>query len=216
MMVNSVYQADSFIGDTLNIFDLNINGYPVSFVFWNIFLAILAILAANWAAKILLANKQWFIKLGAILIWLAILPNAAYLMTDARHVIGYCPLASYGKVCAENAWMTLFFFAYAAVGWPAFVLSLRPMKKAILKYFGKLAGLVFTVLACLLAALGVLLGLVNRFNSWEILTSPLQVIKTALVYLSDPVAKFNLFMVFILLFVLYVVGEKIFIKPKIE
>lgn len=216
MMTNSAYPADDFIGNTLNFFSLNVNGYPVSFIFWNIFLAALAILTGQWAAKMLVSAKPWYLKLVAFLIWLAIFPNAAYLMTDARHVIGYCPLFSYGKVCAYNAWMTLFFFAFGAVGWPALVLSLRPMKRAVTKWFGKLAGLVFPVLMCFLAAWGLLLGLVNRFNSWDILTRPFKVIKTALIYLTDPVSFFNLTMVFVILLVLYTVGEKIFIKPKLE
>ncbi|MCX6792753.1 MAG: DUF1361 domain-containing protein [Candidatus Falkowbacteria bacterium] len=216
MMTNSAYPADVFIGSTLNFFDLNVNGYPASFIFWNIFLAILAILAAQWAAKLLLSNKKWYIKLGSFFVWLAIFPNAAYLMTDARHVIGYCPWYSYGKVCANNAWMTLFFFAFGAIGWPAFVLSLRPMKKAVTKYFSKLYGFIFMVLMCFLAALGLLLGLVNRFNSWNIINDLPKILKTALTYFYEPVLMFNLFMSFVLLLGLYIVGEKIFIKPKLE
>jgi len=216
MLVNSSYQTDAFVGTTLNIFKLEINHYPISFIIWNIALAIVAVILANWAAKIFLSKKKWFIKLGAILVWLALLPNTAYLMTDARHIIDYCPPYSYGRVCLYNAWMTLFFFAYASVGWPTFVLALRPLKKAMTKYFNKTIGLIFMFGACLLSALGVLLGLVNRFNSWNLITNPLKVIKVALTYFSDSVSMFNLFMMFIVLVFLYLVGEKIFINPKLN
>lgn len=216
MTNHSAYPADVFIGNTLNFFKLSINGYPVSFILWNILLAVLAILVARWSARILLSNQRWLAKLGAVLLWLALLPNAAYIMTDARHIIGYCPLYSYGKVCLDNAWMTLFFFAFGAIGWPAFVFALRPMKRAVSKYFNKRYDIAFIVLACFFSAWGLLLGLVDRFNSWNLITNPWQVLQSAWNYLSEPIAIFNLVMTFLLLLVLYTVGEKIFIKSNLE
>lgn len=215
MTTNTAYQADVFIGTTLNFFDLAINDYPISFIIWNIGLALLAVWLGYWSAKIYSSDLAWYKKLGAVLLWLAIFPNAAYLMTDARHIIGYCPLASYGRVCAENAWMTLFFFAFGAIGWPAFVLALRPMKIVVAKKFGRKISWLFALVMCWLAALGILLGLVNRFNSWNIVTNLTKVFKTATTYFYEPQAFFNLLMSFIILFLLYAVGEKIFVKtPK--
>lgn len=212
----SAYPADDFIGSTLNFFDLSVNGYPVSFILWNIFLAFLAVFLANWAARILLSHKKWYWKIGAFLLWLAIFPNAAYVMTDARHILGYCPLFSYGKVCDYNAWMTLFFFAFGAIGWPAFILSLRPMKKVVTRLYNKTVSSIFVVIMCLLAAWGVLIGLLNRFNSWDIIINPLKVVKAALKYWSNEILFFDLVMMFVILLVLYIVGERIFIKPKQE
>jgi len=210
------YSTDVFLGTTLNIFDLHINGYPVFVFIWNIALAVLAILLAYWVANLWRSKKHWSKKLGAFLIWLVIFPNAAYLMTDARHVIGYCPLDSYGKVCLPNAWMTLFFFAYAALGWPALVFSLKPLKQVVVKYYGKTKGLIFTLIMCFLASLGILLGLLNRFNSWQLIIKPILIIKAALVYFYDPSAALNLLIIFLVLLFLYALGEKIFISPKIK
>jgi len=210
-----MYAPDQFIGSTLNFFNLSINGYPLSFVVWNIFLAVLAVLIARYTVKLWRAQKNW---LAAVLsaVWLAFLPNTAYLMTDARHIIGYCPIGSYGNVCAENAWMVLLFFAYAAIGWPAYVLALRPMVTLVKERFSLQAAAYFTVLMSLLSSLGLLIGLVNRFNIWELVTRPLEILSAAYHYISEPKAMFNLLMVFLCLLFLYWAGERIFIKPETE
>ncbi len=210
-----MYAPDQFIGSTLNFFNLNINGYPLSFVVWNILLAVLAVLIARYTVKLWRAKKNWLAAVSSV-VWVAILPNTAYLMTDARHVIGYCPIGSYGNVCPENAWMALFFFAYAALGWPAFVLALRPVVNYLRERFSLQTGTVFATILCLLTSLGILLGLVNRFNSWELLTRPLEIVGAAYYYISEPKAMFNLLMLFLCLSFLYWVGERIFIKPETE
>lgn len=208
----SAYPADAFIGTVLNIFDVNINGYPLSFIIWNILLATLAIVAARWTVKLLKDKKaSWFAKALSFSVWLAFLPNTAYLMTDVRHIIGYCPFGSYSNVCAENAWMSIFFFLYASFGWPSFVLAIRPLKSYVTKRFGLKQGILFATLACFFSAWGVLLGLVNRFNSWELLTRPGQIIRVAFSYFNEASAALNILFVFIFLGILYAVGEKIFI-----
>jgi len=212
-----VYPADAFIGTVLNIFHITFNGYPLSFIVWNILLATLAVLAARYSVK-LLENKKvsWFKKTVMFTVWLALLPNTAYLMTDIRHVIGYCPLSSYSNVCPQNAWMTLFFFLYAAFGWPSFVLAIRPFKRYVTKRFGKNQAILFATVACFFTAWGVLLGLINRFNSWELITKPGEIIIIAFSYFSQINALLNIFLMFIFLGFLYAVGEKIFVTTQHE
>lgn len=207
----SAYPADAFIGTVLNVFEININGYPLSFMVWNILLAIAAVYLAGFSVRIWKSKKSLIIKSAVSAVWLAFLPNTAYLMTDARHIIGYCPIASYGNVCAENAWMTIFFFLFASFGWPSFVLAIRPLKSYVTKRFGVKQGILFAGLACFFSAWGVLLGLVNRFNSWELLTRPGQIIRVAFSYFNEASAALNILFVFIFLGILYAVGEKIFI-----
>ncbi len=216
MDATSAYPADAFIGTVLNIFEININGYPLSFMVWNILLAFAAVYLAGLSVRTWKSKKSLIIKSTVTAVWLAFLPNTAYLMTDARHIIGYCPVSSYGNVCAQNAWMTIFFFLFAAVGWPSFVLAIRPLKTYVTKRFGVKQGIWFAGLACFFSAWGVLLGLVNRFNSWELLTRPGQIIRVAFSYFSEVNAALNILFVFIFFVILYAVGEKIFIIRRNE
>jgi uncharacterized membrane protein len=215
---SSAYPADAFIGTVLNIFGLNINGYPLSFVIWNILLAVFAIYITQITVAAWNSQKPIAIKILLSALWLALLPNTAYLMTDARHLIASCPLDSYGKICSENAWMSLFFFAYAALGWPAFVMALRPMTKLVSERFNKRSAIIFAAITCILSAWGVLIGLLGRFNSWDIVLRPVRVLKYSLSYFSNGELFTNFIIVSIIFIILYALGEKIFIsfngKPK--
>lgn len=203
--------ADWFIGSVSQLFG-TVNGYPLLFIIWNIFLAALTVFIGYGVAKILVTRQSKIVKIISVLIWLLFLPNAAYLMTDARHIIGYCSFDSYGRVCAENAWMTLFFFAYACLGWPAFVYSLKPIKELAAKKLSAVRAWLLTVGVCVLTALGVMLGLINRWNSWEIFTNPLGILASALRFAWDGVYLVNWFMASVILLFLYVLGEKVFKK----
>lgn len=217
--MSTQYPVDFFIGQVLNIPGFSVNGYPLSFVIWNIALAVVAVLIGQFTARAFKKKEPFYIKFGLLIIWLALLPNTAYLMTDARHIIGYCPLGSYGNVCSANAWMTFAFFTYAALGWPAFVLALRPMHHYISKRFNKKNrdyGLAFVAIMCFLSSLGVLLGLLNRFNSWEIATKPLVILSAAYSYFNELGPFINWAIISIVLIVLYMIGEKIFIVPTNE
>jgi uncharacterized membrane protein len=215
-MFAPAHSADSFIGATLNILGWHINGYPFSFVIWNILLATLAVLLTRYTVALWQSGKPLYLKLALSALWLAFLPNTAYLMTDARHIIGYCPTGAYGNVCPENSWMTLFFFSYGAIGWPAFVLALRPMKELVVKHFGLVRGQVFASFIILVSALGLLLGLLDRFNVWDIVVRPISIIIAAGKYFSSEILFFNLLMSAVILTILYAIGEKIFIKARKE
>lgn len=209
------YPVDTFIGNVLNFSGLTINGYPLSFIIWNIVLAVVAVLVARFMLRAFRQKQAWYIKTLLSLLWLALLPNTAYLMTDARHILGYCPIGSYGNVCPHNAWMTLFFFLYAAIGWPAFVWALRPMHHYINERFNtknRDYGFAFVCIMSFITSAGVLLGLLNRFNSWELLTKPTQIIIAGYSYINELEPFVNWAIVSAILICLYTIGEKIFIK----
>lgn len=211
-----MHPVDFAIGNTLSSLGLEINGYSLSFVIWNIALAVIAVLFSRYTVKILESKKPWYIKSVISVVWLALLPNTAYLITDARHVINSCQLYSYGHVCDDVAWHVFFFFAYAAIGWPAFVLALRPMKRFLLKSLGQTKANISVAVVIFLSALGLMLGLVNRFNVWDIIVHPFSILKTASSYFTNEVMFLNVFMTFVILGFLYIIGEKIFIKPASE
>lgn len=196
---------------SLPLWNWSINGYQVVMIIWNIFLAILSVFVSYYFLELLQKRKiEIWKKVAVGIVWLLLVPNTAYVMTDARHIIGYCPIEEYGKVCAENAWMTIFFFAYALVGWVTMVMSIVPLRQWIQKKKGKRASLDFMLVLMPLMALGVLLGLINRWNSWEVLSNPILIFKTLFVYVSDLTYVKNWFIVSILLYILYFGGEFLF------
>ncbi len=212
MFINhSLYRPEVFLR-CFSLSDWQINDYPVVMILWNILLGVAAVLLTYTLVKRLERTSGSLIILGAItLAWLVVMPNAAYLMTDIRHIIGYCPPNSYGNVCLSNAWMSMFFFLFGATGWLSFIWSVRPIHTVITR-FSKSLGWWFIIIIIPLCALGVLLGLIHRWNSWEIITDPVGIIATISYYLVDLTYLKNWFMMSALLYLLYITGRKFFIR----
>ncbi|MEI8361277.1 MAG: DUF1361 domain-containing protein [bacterium] len=207
----SFYSADQWLSNDGALFALKINNYQVVTIFWNIFLALLPflfgyILLTFWRRTGLIS---WYQKLfGLILwfVWVLFLPNAAYVISDVRHLLDYCPRDTQFRVCNENAWMPVFFFAYGLIGWITFVYGLMQMKLFIESCFNTFVSYLYLMAIIPLIALGLLLGLVNRFNSWDFFLYPGQLWRTISAYWNEPQSFTNVVILSILLYILYGIG----------
>ena len=187
-----------------------VNNYYVAVIFWNIFLALLPCLIA-WRLSHGYYLKKWehmssmnrFLFGVTFLIWFFFFPNTAYLIADIRHLADYCKELDYFRVCTEEAWVVPLFFTYALIGVPTFYYALKKMGVILEKLFGKVIGRFFPLLMIPVTALGLLLGLVARFNSWEVVTKPLSIVQTALGYFSDEIMLINLLAYTLMLYLVY-------------
>lgn len=199
--------------------DIAINHYQLVTVVWNIFLALLPLafylfLKWYWLRTGLVKFKQKMAAVVLFLFWLVLFPNTAYIITDIRHLLNYCPLDSPNRVCPDNAWMIIVFFAYSCFGWVAFYYLLKLMSDLVHEIFSGLRPYFFAALIIPMTTLGVLLGLLNRFNSWDVFLSPLWLTQVFLVYFLD-INYFIDWLVFTLgLYLLYFAGDVIFRKVK--
>ena len=216
----SVYNL-RFVHENYSWFSyLNINGYPLIVVVWNILLLAIPFFIVLYLGKYYKSNKlnKPHQKLFAVilgLVWLFFIPNAPYIINDVRHIVSDCLNNDYYRVCAESAWMILFFFTYACVGWVSFVYLLNQMKNFIIVVFSKRLARIFIILIIPVISWGVLLGLINRWNSWEFFIYPIQFIKQALFYFMDFTYFYNWFLYTVFLYILYFVGNMIF-KERIK
>jgi uncharacterized membrane protein len=159
-------------------------------IVWNILLAMVP-----FAFFILFSNywqKTKFKKIGQkiiaaviFLFWFVFLPNAAYLITDTRHLLGYCPAHSSLDVCISNAWEIMFFFVYGAFGWVFFVIYLNQMRALLAKIFSQKIAKITTLATIPILALGVLFGLTERYNSWDFFIHPLAIYQNLLRYITN-------------------------------
>lgn len=140
-------------------------GRPLGFLVWNLFLAAIPVLAALFARH--LAGRAWFWPLA--LLWLVFFPNAPYIVTDLMHIRTTRP---------SNLWLDVMLLGSAALtGLFAGLVSLRWMHEAV-KRRGLIAPLAWAAvgLVCLLAGFGVWLGRFQRWNSWDIVTRPTELL----------------------------------------
>jgi uncharacterized membrane protein len=119
------------------------------------------------------------LALGAA--WLVFLPNAPYVLTDFVHL---------GHQHRLVDSMILASFAFTALGLG--FASLLLVQIVVTRKAGAAAGWVVALSALFLASIGVYLGRVHRFNSWDVITRPRLVAWTMFQGLADPFAHLQI------------------------
>lgn len=104
-------------------------------------------------------------------LWLLFLPNAPYVFTDLTHLLGKS-LPHYWPDMAK-----ILLFAMGALG--AGMLSLRLMHGLVAREYGRTIGWLFVLGVSVLSSIGVALGRFRRWNSWDALHNPQNILKDA-------------------------------------
>lgn len=150
-------------------------------VVWNLSLAAVPVALAFTIARGLRGQRRagerirWALWLPLLLVWLVFLPNTCYLLTEWRHYLDtlltspvYFQAQQTREAFVEFFAMTGFYLVYSGVGLLMFFLAVWPLDRLARRRLGLWAwpmqGLIFV-----LCALGVYLGLIYRFNSWDLL-----------------------------------------------
>jgi uncharacterized membrane protein len=203
------------IFDTFSLFD--VNGYPFLMMVWNMLLAMVPFMF------FLLLTRYWkktkFKKVGQrigagvlFFFWLIFLPNAAYIIADIRHLIDFCPVNSYVNVCVAGAWQVMFFFVYSVWGWVFFTIYLGQMRQLLTEVFNKRIAKLIILAIIPVMSLGVLFGLTERFNSWDLFIYPLAISQYLLRYMTSWGYSRNWLSFTAGYYILYFFGNYLFIK----
>ena len=145
------------------------------FLVWNLFLAWVPLGIATtlrlWKTPPTLA----LLPLGTL--WLLFFPNAPYILTDLVHF----------RWSDQLIWLDLsMFLSFALVGLFVGYTSLAWMHTVVRARFGEWLGWFFVLGALLSSGFGVYIGRFLRFNSWDIIRQPEQIITVILQQLFDP------------------------------
>jgi uncharacterized membrane protein len=133
---------------------------------WNLFLAWVPLVCALAAER--LRGRAMLLACGAA--WLVFLPNAPYLLTDLVH------LTDHGSYWF---WYDLIMLlSFGLTGLLLGYVSLYAMQKLVAGRFGNAAGWVFAVATLGLCSFGVYLGRFERFNSWDVVFNPFDLLLT--------------------------------------
>jgi uncharacterized membrane protein len=155
------------------------------FLNWNLFLAFLPWLLTSLAVLRNVKNRAALIVIMAV--WLALFPNCPYILTDLMHLrqVGDAPL-----------WldlMTVLSFAWAGLcyGFTSLI-DIRSLLKERFRA-GPKAIEWLTVSILYLAAFGVYIGRFWRWNSWDLLGNPAELMRDTLDRISDGVSSLRVF-----------------------
>jgi len=154
--------------------------HRISYIFlaWNLLLAYVPLLIANWLNRHEAVMRNKIIVVLSISAWLLFMPNSFYIVTDLFHL----------DTTAENRpWFDLtLIFSFAWNGILFGIISIWKMEILVKKMKGRLASalLIFTVMW--LNAFGVYIGRVLRFNSWDIIFNPFALLSEIVEMIINP------------------------------
>jgi uncharacterized membrane protein len=152
--------------------------YDFRFLIWNLILAWIPLLLALLVYDRYRRERSMLVLAPALVLWLLFLPNAPYIVTDFVHLSAGSPAPLWldGVEVSAFAWtgMLLGFVSLYLVHAVA-----RHRLGAVPSWVG-----VLCVLA--LVSVGVYLGRVKRWNSWDLLTQPGARLAQLHAHLGDP------------------------------
>jgi uncharacterized membrane protein len=149
------------------------------FLVWNLFLGFIPYLLSSF----LYYNIEWIESnkkfIPAAIVWLLFIPNSFYIITDLLH------LKPRFSVPLWYDLMLLLSFAWNGILFG--ILSIRQMEKIFLVKWKVKTDLYFIYPVMFLNALGVYIGRYMRFNSWDVVTNPFQLIADILYLFRHPI-----------------------------
>jgi uncharacterized membrane protein len=113
--------------------------------------------------------------------WLAFFPNAPYLVTDLIHVRA--------RAAVPIWYDAIMVFAFALTGLCLAFLSLWLVHRLVDRRFGARVGWAFVATIAGLAGFGVYLGRYPRWNSWDGVTRPGELLADVAAHVTNPQAR---------------------------
>jgi len=140
------------------------------FLLWNLFLAWMPYLF-SLAAMVIHRWKPrgWWAVIPPGALWLLFFPNAPYIVTDLMHLDHRAPVPIWYDVGL--------LLTFALAGCFLAVASLRSMQRIVSVFVGQFLSWVFVMGIIGLSSFGIYLGRYLRWNSWDILREPLQLLR---------------------------------------
>ena len=159
-------------------------------VIWNYFLAIIPLILSFLLIK--KYAKPWgtlssSTKISTVLIfglWFFLFPNIPYLFTGLRHISDICIPYRGAFACNEFPEAIMGVFLYVYIGIIIYFVSLDFVRSFIEKLFSRKIAIIFIIIYLPICALGILLGQIERFNSWNLVHEPFSIVISSLEYFT--------------------------------
>jgi uncharacterized membrane protein len=163
----------------LIIFRVHISGNLLHvFLVWNLFLAWIPIFLSGKLLKMNDQEKPWWALAGIFFIWLVFFPNSPYIMTDLFHL---------RKRQDVPLWYDLvLIISFAWNGLMLGFISLLEVQKFLNRKFSGPTVWVIIIAVLFLSGFGIDLGRFERWNSWDVLTNPVSLLRDILEKIFNP------------------------------
>lgn len=156
-----------------------INGrIGLHFMIWNLFLAWIPYLISLTLERTRRNGKIGFLSLVVLIIWLLFFPNAPYMITDFQYAGNY-----------EHPLLWLNIVTLISFAWTGLLLgylSLREVQLFLEKQLSRRWTWSIIVVSMVAASYGIFLGRYQRWDSWNILTQPVNLLTDILHTITTP------------------------------
>ena len=177
---------------------LNLLNQSSDRIIWNLFLAFIPLLLSYYLFRPLtVRNLVWW---AILIIFVAFLPNAPYILTDSIHII---------ELSQKNypLWAVCFilipqYTIFITIGFVAYVISLIKLDNYLVDFIAQKYITIVNAIAHLLCVVGIYLGRFERFNSWDLVIKPKEVILTAGYNLLDRWKLLSIVIAFLIIWLL--------------
>jgi uncharacterized membrane protein len=142
------------------------------FLIWNLFLSFIPWSISKWLTQKPRRAESRIKFIFCFLVWLAFVPNSFYILTDLYHLGD-----NYNDYRMPDWYDLAMILSFAWNGLLLGIMSVRQMEKIVQSRFFKKHELLFLYPVMWLNALGVYIGRYLRYNSWDVLTDPFQLIR---------------------------------------
>jgi len=175
-------------------------------IVWNLFLAFIpfALSFLLYRRKSLSRSLLWWV---AFAVFIAFLPNAPYLLTDIIHLIR-ATRSGYSAFIIVLFFIPLHLFAILT-GFQAYVISVMNQSHYLRRIGAAHYILWAELITHALSAIGVFLGRFRRYNSWDFVTDPGNIVLSALDDLTSKRPLAVIIASFIVLTGLYWIAKQI-------
>lgn len=158
-----------------------------SFLLWNLFLAAVPVVLAGVLRALAARRTALPLQVLVFVGWLAFLPNAPYLVTDFIHLDYRPPVPLWFDVALLAS--------FAATGVVYGYSSVADVETVVADRFGRGIGLAIALASLGLCGFGIYLGRFLRWNTWDLVTSPVALGRELAGYLANPFADTRAFLV---------------------
>ncbi|MGB7415525.1 MAG: DUF1361 domain-containing protein [Thermosynechococcaceae cyanobacterium] len=192
---------EQLLGNALGLF----NRYS-GWIIWNLFLAFIPLALSFWLfrRREIVRSPLWWLVL---VVFIAFLPNAPYLLTDIMHLIRAIR-AIYSIWIITLIFIPLHVFAILA-GFEAYVIALINQGIYLKRQGAQRFVFGAELLVHALSAVGVYVGRFQRFNSWDLVTDPGYVLLATLNNFTSRFPIVVMLITFVVITVLYWIVKQI-------
>ncbi|WP_157474582.1 DUF1361 domain-containing protein [Dyadobacter sp. Leaf189] len=166
---------------SLLLFRILLHDWDFVFLSWNLFLAWVPLIFIKWVDEMEAQRRAPFgLLMCYLLVWLLFFPNAPYIITDLKHLRG---------IGDNIIWYdSLMIFTFSVAGFLAGLYSIRIVHRIINARWNEALAWTVILFSMILSGFGVFLGRYGRWNSWDILTKPVSLLRGIFESMQNPLA----------------------------